>query len=125
MGFNFAEEKAAARRAVHDTFALDCTLLIAPGRKPTALRARLHVSDPLLVGNAGASLSSLGSNAFAEIVERADAVVFDREELAAKNVRPCQGMTVTFPDYSGCFTLEVKAPDDGPIDERWTVARAR
>ena len=114
----FAQMKREARRAVHDTFAVDATYLDSTLADPVILRVRFHTRRAIL----GDDLNQ----GYAEIAENIDRVILDREELATKGLTPRRRgvVTLTDPEFAGiALTLDVRAPFDGPITEVWTVTR--
>jgi hypothetical protein len=110
---DWADVKADARRTVHETFAVRC-LYRAPGQNDTVeVSARLHTR--MVVGGAEGA-------GYATIVEGVTRVIFDREELIVKGVRPRRNGLVTFPDYGSSFALDVRDDYAGAITERWSLA---
>jgi hypothetical protein len=114
----FASWKAEARRAAHDTFAVAATYQDASLPEPVALRVRWHNKVANVTGNGD----------YATMIETAERIVFDRDELAEKGVSPVRGGVVTLTAYargdvSPAVWLDTREPYDGQINETWNVAR--
>ncbi len=112
---SFAEIKAAARRAVHDAFAIAATYQDAVVTTPVDLLVRYHTRMVRPFGDDGSG--------YAEVIENIDRVVFDTEALAALGITPIRTGVVTFPDYGITVKLDVRDPTSGPIAQAWTVVR--
>jgi hypothetical protein len=113
---SFAQLKREVRRAVHDAFAVDATYQDASMLYPVQLRVRYHSR----VANPFGDLEGAG---YAEIIENAERVVFDLEELAAKAITPCKGAKITLVEYGFCATLNTRDTKTGPVNEAWTITR--
>ena len=118
----FVDIKAAARRTVHATMAVPCSLRNADGT--FALTARLH--NKITIGG------DIESQGFATVLEGVTRIILSREELALADngagVSPTRTDQVTFTDYNGTgqdvtFELDVRDPYDGPITEKWSVVQ--
>lgn len=109
---SFADIKAAARRSVHETFAVPVQYRTSPADEPIDLTARLHTR--IVVGGENGT--------YASIIEGVTRIVFNREELAAKSVVPFRNAVVTFPDYGQSFVLDIRDPQSGPVTEKWSLA---
>lgn len=59
---------------------------------------------------------------YATIVEGVTRLIFNREELAAKNVTLRQRGRISIPAYNMRLELDTRDPYDGPVTEKWSVA---
>lgn len=107
------EAMAALRRDVHEVFALPCRYT-GPGEPPRDLSVRFHDKNRQQV--------SVDTTGWATIMEGVTRVVFNREELADKNVTPRVNGKVYFWVNDLELKLVLMDPYDGPVEERWTVA---
>jgi hypothetical protein len=113
MGFDFAQARVIARRAVHDTMRVSAQYR-APGQStPTDLHVRWHHKMGLSgdVDNAG----------YAQLMVGVETIVLDKDELAEKGVVPERGATVTLGDGT-VLSLDAKHPGDGPVKVVWSVS---
>lgn len=127
MPFDFAKAKEVARRAIHKTLAVPAFYQDASLNTPIEIRARWH--------NVIARFGDDERQGYAEIIERIERIVFIPEVWITS---PTTGHScntgdtfdlkrngiVTFPAYQGItFTLAVREPNDGPLEQVWQVTR--
>lgn len=115
---SWADIKAAARRSVHDTFRR-AAVYAGPDTVDGSVECnvRWHAAGTR-VGQIGSSSAGHG-----EFVVMGDAIIFDRDEMAAAGLSPEQGGTVTLATGE-TFVLDTLAEPDGPISDVWAVTRA-
>jgi hypothetical protein len=117
MPFDFAALKAQARRAVHDTLAVDAVYEDAHLPEPVGLRVRWH--------NKISRFGDIENIGYSEIIEGINRVIFDREELNEKGIMLRRGgrVTLTAPQYEGAvLVLDSQEPHSGPINLTWLVS---
>lgn len=116
---DLADWKELARRAVHDAMALTAEFQSADGGATATLAVRWH----------GKAINPDAPAGYAQTLDVAERVVFDRAELAAKSLDPVAGDTVTFPKLirrTGeplTLILRTREPYDGPVNLCWNVVR--
>lgn len=118
MGFDFAAAKAQVRRTVHDTLSVDAEYADGGVVAPVALRVRWHnklttVGDPI---NEGYPVS----------IDTIDKVIFDMDELTAKNVKISRGgrLKITAKNFGGqILAIDTRDPKCGPTEEVWLVGK--
>jgi hypothetical protein len=112
---SFAQAKARMRRVVHDTMAVDATYLDATMVAAVGLRVRFHTRRVSAIGGMG--------DGYAEVIENAERIVFDVEELTAAGVTPIKGGIVTLTDDGFCLRLVTLDEATGPVEQIWTAVR--
>lgn len=112
---SFAEAKARMRRVVHDTMRVDATYQDATMLAPVGLRVRFHTRRVSAFGGMG--------DGYAEVVENADRIVFDKDELASLGICPVKGAIVSLTTDAICVRLATRDEDTGPVEEIWAVTR--
>lgn len=118
MSFSLAELKRDARRALHDTLAVDATYSDPALAEPVAIKVRYH-SKIVRTGD-------MESGGYAEIIAGIDRLVFDRAALADLGVILVRRGRVIIADYDDAtFILADRDPSDGPHTVIWTVTRDR
>lgn len=115
-GFDFMAAKASSRQSVHDTLAVAAVYEDDNTVAPVPLTVRWHNK----LSRAGALEGGFG----VEVIEGIDRLVFNRPQLASKALElNSRGVvTITAPQWSARFSLEAREPDDGPVNEYWSVA---
>lgn len=118
MAFDFAALKALTRKVVHSTFGVEALYSDASINAPIRIRARLHnrISRPFGdVDNAG----------YAEVIEGIDRIVLIPEDDRGFPVTLQRNGVIQLPTmFPGAeFTLDVKEPSTGPLEESWQVSR--
>ncbi len=111
--------RVAARRALHQQFALDAIYTDADNVNPVGITVRWYGQNVHPVGD-------FDGAGYAEVWERVDRLKFMRSLLAA--ARSGAGLTllrnglVTIPDLANAtFRLDAMLPPDGPEEIMWTV----
>lgn len=111
--------RTAARRAIHDKFAVAADYTDASNPVPEPITVRWYGQNVHPIGD----LEAIG---YAEVWTRIDRLKFMRGELAA--ARSGAGLTlsrsglVTITDFgSAAFRLDAMLPPDGPEEIIWTV----
>ena len=112
---SFAQAKARMRRVVHDTMAVDATYQDATMVAAVGLRVRFHTRRVSAIGGMG--------DGYTEVIENAERIVFDAEELAAAGVTPIKGGIVTLTDDGFALRLVTLDEATGPIEQIWTAVR--
>jgi hypothetical protein len=118
MAFDFAAVKQAARRIVHQTFALDAEYWYNDGDVPVALRVRWH--------NKLTNVGDPNNEGYPVTIDTIDKVIFDIEELAAKTVVVARGgrVKILHPAFGGqVLAIDTRDPRCGPTDQVWYVAK--
>lgn len=115
MSFDFAEAKAQARQAVHDTLAVYALFKYDSSSIGIPITARPH-SRLVRQGQV--------ENVGAEVFEGIEQVVFDKNALSLIGIVPTRGNLVVFPKYQGMeVSLDYRLPSDGPVEEIWATTR--
>ncbi len=127
MGFDFAQAKTNARRAIHSALAVQATYVDDSIAVPVEIKARWHnkISRPF---------GDLENGGYAEIIEGIDRIIFNLETVDGVDtvvdvdgfpVTLLRNGTVTFPELlPGVeFNLDHKEPATGPVEEAWAVTR--
>lgn len=115
MAFNFADAKAQARRAVHDTLGVPAHIKSTSVSTPEPITARLHEATTLY--------GDLLDQGFAQTLEPVDRIVLIPSDFPM-GVTSRQNSEVTFEHRPGIiFVLNIKEPSDGPLEEVWQVTR--
>lgn len=112
--FNWQELKGRTRRIVHNTFSGASTYQDDVFVTPIGLMVRWH-NKIQLVGD-------LESGGYAESIEGIERVIFDREELAEKQVVLQYAGLVIMQDGTR-LRLQTQEPIVGPIEVIWQVSR--
>lgn len=112
---SFAQAKARMRRIVHNTMRVEATYQDACMLEAVGLRVRFHTKRLSPFGDIG--------EGYAEVIENADRVVFDTEELTMLGIVPSKGGIVVLKDDGFVLRLATKDEKTGPIEEIWTVVR--
>lgn len=112
---SFAQAKARMRRIVHDTMAVDATYQDATMIAAVGLRVRFHTRRVSAIGGMG--------DGYAEVVENAERIVFDADELAALGVTLVKGGLVTLTDDGYVLRLVTLDEATGPVEQIWTAVR--
>lgn len=118
MAFDFAAAKKRVRRIVHDTLAITAEYDDADTVEPVPLRVRWHYKQTVV--------GDLEAQGYPQSIDTINKVVFDREELAAKNVVISRGGRLKFTaDGFGNAVVAVDTKDTmaGPTEEIWYVGR--
>lgn len=104
-----------ARRAIHSQFAIPATYADSIQTVPVPLTVRWHGLSIQAVGD-------LDGAGYAEVLERVDRLIFNREELdaATLTLQPMGTVTVSALGNSA-FSLVSFVPRDGPIEVIWRV----
>lgn len=114
MGFDFAEAKAQARRAVHDTLGASALYQDHTMSTPVDIRVRWHSKIDRFGDNEGAG--------YAEVIEGIHRVILEREQARLLNVIHTGRITIA--KLGGAvLTLDAMEPYDGPYEEIWTVSK--
>ena len=103
---SFADLKAQARQAVHDTLAVPAFYEGVP------ITVRHHTRS-LVHGDIGGE--------YASIQEGINRLVFDRNALADAGVTLVRGGVVTIPVYGLALELDQPEAEDGPVTAHWQV----
>ncbi|WOK01454.1 hypothetical protein [Pseudomonas phage UF_RH7] len=117
MAFDFSEALGKMRRVVHDTLSLPATYQDHTLADPVPLRIRWHTKLNLT--------GDLENNGYAQFIEGIESIIFDRTELALKNItiRERGKVTITAPNFSGqVIMIGPKDPLYGPIEEVYKVS---
>lgn len=116
---DIADWKELARRTAHEAFSLVGVFQPAAGGATTELRVRWHGKSILADAPAG----------YAQNIDMAERVIFDRIELAENSLDPVRGDTVSFPKLIRKtgeplkLILDTREPYDGPVNLTWNVVR--
>lgn len=131
MPFDFQKVKATARRAVHNTLAVQAYYQDASMSAPIPVKARYHTK--LIRGG------DLDNSGYAEVIEGVDKVVFAASDARKFGFKT--GGTITFSSGAGgfgvsmgsafggeetgsaVFILRSREPNTGPFEEVWDVTR--
>lgn len=111
--FNWQDLKARTRRIVHTTFAGSATYKDNSLIAPVGLNVRWHNKIQLV----GAL-----EEGYAETIEGIERIIFDRDELALKQVNLVHKGQVVMEDGTR-LRLETQEPIVGPVEVIWQVAR--
>ena len=130
MSFNFVAAKRMARQTVHNYLSVPVVLKRGDEGDSTCpcqcdggveLTARLH--------NKLVQRGSFGYGTFdgagTEYMEEVDRIVFNKPQLAERDVELRAGDVIEFVDYELSMSLDSRVPVDGPIEEIWLVTRMR
>lgn len=113
----FAEFKREMRRVVHDTFAVRARWRAPHDSLWIELGVRYH--NKKIVGDQEI-------DGYATRLDTVDSLVFDGEELAAKNVLLQSQQLVVLTDYNeAVYRLERLKEIDGPVNVEWEVTRVK
>lgn len=114
-GFNFAEAKARARRAVHQVMAVRASYRGLGDSEATDITVRWHNKQEIQ-----------GVTGYPDIIEGIERLIFSESELLEKGVtlRSTGVVTVTEPGWGEPeLVLEAREPKVGPEEEIWKVSR--
>jgi hypothetical protein len=112
---DFADLKAAARKAVHDQFSVSATYNDSTLPSPVQVRVRWH--------NRLLQQGDLSPGGYANIIEGVNRIVFSAEQIADLGLILRSRGTVQIPDYAATFALATREPTDGPVNVTWNVDR--
>lgn len=119
MAKNFAAIKAKARRDVHRAFGVAASHTdIVSGVLTEGLSVRWHNKQVLL--------GDLQDSGYASVIEGIERVIFERAELAQKNINLKTGdiITITAEGFENArLTIREREPIVGPIEVKWWVSR--
>lgn len=117
MAFEFTSALANMRKIVHVTMGHPAVYRATRTSAPVGITVRWH--DKLVMQG------DLANQGFSQVLEGVDRVIFNREELAQKNVVLHFGGTVTLgPSWDNAvLNLEALEPSHGPGDVIWKVSR--
>lgn len=110
--FDFASLKAQTRQIVQDFLAVPA-LLYTNDEGPDATEINVRWHDKI---NRFGNNDNMG---WAERVEGIDRLIFNRPELAEKNITLRRNLELFIPSVGKTFALELAEPDDGPIEAVW------
>ncbi len=118
MAFDFLKVKAKVRQVVHATLAVSATYQDSTMSAPEPIKARWL--------NKLSKVGDLEGQGYGQMLESIDRVVLNVQEARALNIK--KGGTISFTSYLSegitlDFTLAVKLPSDGPVEEVWEVTR--
>lgn len=118
---SWADIRTAARRKVHQTFAVPVLYYPALSKVPldttllgSSLTARLQNKVQIAPDAVGGGYS--------QILEGVTRVFFNVEDLAVLNLNPVKGDRVLFVDYGHTYRLDNKETPNGPINQKWAVS---
>lgn len=132
---SLADIKANARRAIHGSLAVSCSLtdtdhpgglLFAEDYTGVGLTVRYHTK-----------IAATGDleGSYAEVLDGIDRLVFHAENVAAASealvangelpISLLRNAQIVIPEYSLLFRLDSLEPPDGPGEIIWNVARVR
>ncbi len=117
--FDWAELKATARQTVHETFGVQAFYTDASVTVPVEMRARLHDRTGKPYGGL------VDGDGYADIIESIDQIVLIPKDIAGNAVALQRNGEFTFPTMfpGATFTLDLRIPSVGPLEERWQVSR--
>jgi hypothetical protein len=118
MAFDWAALKAQARRTVHRTFGLAAEYMADDEAAPVLLSVRWH--------NKLTTVGDPNGEGYAVSIDTIDKVLFDVEELAAKNVTIVRGARVKIlaPGFGGqLLAIDTRDPKCGPSESVWHVGK--
>lgn len=117
--FDWAEIKATARQTVHETFGVQAFYQDAVVTVPVEMRARLHDRQGKPYGGL------VDGDGYADIVESIDQIVLIPRSIYGACVELQRNGEFTFPTMfpGSVFTLDLRIPSQGPLEERWQVSR--
>ena len=107
--------RTQAQRDVHAAFAVRGQYSDATLETAVDLSVRWHSRFGLPVGG-------IGGSDYAGVLETIDRLVFNRAELIEAGLTMRRGGKVLLLDYEYTFTLDVREPNAGVVNEVWTVS---
>jgi hypothetical protein len=107
--------RTQAQRDIHAAFSVRGFYSDANVAEPVPLGVRWHSRYGLPVGD-------LAGGDYSGVLETVDRLIFNRAELVENGLTLHRGGRVELPDYEYTFTLDVREPNTGPVNEVWTVA---
>lgn len=114
MAYDFASNKAKARRVVHNTLAVQAFYQDSSMSVPAEIRARWLNKTNVFTGD-------VDNQGYAEMLEAVDRIVLFPDDTPTVNFK--KGGSVSFPGYDITFVLELREPSNGPLQEVWKVTR--
>jgi len=118
--FDWASIKATARQTVQDTFGVQAFYSDAAISVPLEMRARLHDRQGKPYGGL------VDGDGYADLVESIDQIVLiPVAYITGAPVTLQRNGEFTFPTMfpGAVFTLDLRIPSQGPLEERWQVSR--
>jgi len=132
---SLADIKARARRAIHGSLAVSCSL--TDNDHPGGLLFSEEYTGPGLTVRYHTKIAQTGDleGSYAEVLDGIDRLVFHVENVAAASealvengelpISLLRNAQIIIPEYSLVFRLDSLEPPDGPGEIIWNVARVR